>query len=360
MLKMNRRSSLWLASAILFLIPTILSVKVIKYYWDYRSIPSKHLIGNRISNLKTLEEKGFPFSFLIIGDTKGSETAESLIEMALEKWTASFMIILGDFVRKPDIWKHRFFMTEMTREISLPFPVFLVTGNHDIDDTREVTKQTERRVTSEVFESLYGPKDFDFVVNNCLFIICDNNYPRNRSSYLCYLRKTLSKRREGKKHVFVFMHCPPSGLAKHLSGEIPDEEFFTLLESYRVTACFFGHYHGYWRGQKKGVNYIVSGGGGAHLRDPGGVRLHHILKITVWQEKISEEIITTQGQNVWEDRFEEWAFTNLFPVLYGKGWILYGIFIFFLALVIYSVASFAISLKRTLVENRKKSEKIKH
>jgi len=91
--------------------------------------------------------------------------------MAFEKGNPSFIVILGDFVRKPDVWNHRFFLTEMTTEINLPFPVFLVSGNHDFDDTGEVVKRTERRVTSEVYESLYGVKDFDFVFNKCLFII---------------------------------------------------------------------------------------------------------------------------------------------------------------------------------------------
>jgi len=344
MLKVNRRSSLWLASAILFLILTVLSGIVIKYHWNYQSIPSNHLIGNSISNLKNSKEDDFPFSFLVIGDTRGSEKAERLIEMALEKGTTSFMVILGDFVGKPDIWNHCFFLTEMTVEIRPPFPVFLVSGNHDIDDAGEVIKQTERRVTSEAYESLYGPKDFDFVFNNCLFIIYDNASPRNRSSYL---RETLSKKGEGKQHIFVFMHCPPRGLAKHISGEIPNEEFFTLLEGYKVTACFFGHYHGYWRGQRKGVNLIISGGGGGHLEPSRWGAFHHILKVTVWQEKISEEIITIQGQNVWEDRFEEWVFTHLFPPLGGSGWLLYGILIFFLVLDVYcfvrAISSFNVS-----------------
>lgn len=318
---------------------------VIKFYWNYQSIPSKHLLGNRISNLKTLEEKGFPFSFLVIGDTRGSEIAEILIEMALEKWTATFMIILGDFVRKPDIWNHRFFLTEMTREISLPFPVLLVSGNHDIDDTGEVIKQTKRRVTSEVYESLYGVKDFDFVFNNSLFIICDNNYPRNRSSYLSYLRETLSKKRGGKRYIFVFMHVPPSGLAEHISGEIPDEEFFTLLETYKVTACFFGHYHGYWRGEKTCVDLIVSGGGGGRLKPSSWEAFHHILKVTVWQDKVSEEIITFNSSLNMEDRFEEWVFTHLSPFLVGREWILYGISILFLALDGYCIIRFITSLK---------------
>ena len=348
MLRVNRRAFLWLASTILFLILASLSGMVIKYYWDYQNIPSNHLIGNSVSNLKTLREKSFPFSFLVIGDTKGSEIAETLIEMAFEKGTASFMVILGDFVRKPDIWNHRFFLTEMTTEINLTFPVFLVSGNHDIDDTGKKIKQIDRRVTSEVYESFCVAKDFDFVFNNCLFIICDNASPRNQSSYL---RETLSKKGEGKQHIFVFMHCPPRGLAKHISGDIPDEEFFSLLEIYKVTACFFGDYHGYWRGQRKGVNLIVSGGGGGHLKPSHWGAFHHNLKVTVWQDKVSEEVITIQGQNVWEDQFEEWVFTQLFPIIRHRVWVLYFLVFLFLSWDICSAICFVNSLRRQVQQN---------
>ena len=318
---------------------------MIEFHQNYLSTTSHHLIGNRSTHVNALKEKGFPFSFLVIGDTIGSEEAEDLIEKAIDQGSSSFMVILGDFVRKPDIWNHRFFLTEMA-EISLPFPVFLVCGNHDVDDTGEVVKSTERRVTPEVYESLHGAKNFDFIFNQCLFIICNNAYPRNRSSYLSYLRDTLSKKGKGKKYIFVFMHSPPRGLAEHVHGNVPDEEFFSLVETYNVTTCFFGNYHGYWRGQRKGVNLIVSGGGGGRLRAHPWTAFHHLLKITVWQDKVGEEMMTVSGLSSTKDRFEEWVFIHLFPALEGRGWILYGIFIVFLAFDIYCIVQAIASMMR--------------
>lgn len=279
--------------------------------------------------MAALKENGFPFSFLVIGDTYGSETAETLIEMALEKGKSSFMIILGDFVSKPDIWNHRFFLTEMTAEITPPFPVFLVAGNHDIDYTGIKIKQKDRRVTQEIYESLYGPINFDFIYNQCLFIICGID-SKNPNIFLNYLQDTLSKKGEGKKHIFVFVHYPPKGLADHIEGALPiskEEDFFSLLEGYRGVTCLFGDYHGYWRGQRKGVNLIVSGGGG-RLKPPQSEwgKFNHILRITVDQEKVAEEVMTIQRQFEFEDWFEEWIFVTLFPFVQKSGWILYLIF----------------------------------
>lgn len=309
---------------------TYLGWVVIGFLKDYQNAPAHHLIGNNPSNVAVLKKEGFPFSFLVIGDTSGSETTETLVEMALKKNHSSFMVILGDFVRKPDIWNHRFFLTEMTAEIKPPFPVFLVAGNHDIDHTGLRIKEVERRATTEVYKSLYGEMNFDFIFNDCLFVICgvDLNSP---ALYLDYLRQVLSHQGKGRKHIFVFIHYPPKGLAEHIKGSLPiprEEEFFSLLEDYRVTACFFGDYHGHWRGQTKGVNLIVSGGGGRLKRSqPEWGKFHHILRITVEPEKFIEEVITIQEQFELEDKFEEWVFTNIFPILGTSISVYYLIFV---------------------------------
>ena len=328
MMKERRRWVLGLVLLILSIVFTVLWWMVIQFYRDYQNIPSNPLIGNKPSTVAALKEQGFPFSFLVIGDTSGGRTTETLIDMALRKGTPSFMIILGDFVKKPDIWNHRFFLTEMASERRLPFPIYLVPGNHDIDYTGSKIKQKERRVTPEIYESLWGARNFDFVFNQCLFIISEID-PRNRLGYLSYLHQILSGKGEGKKHIFVFMHIPPKGLAPHIETSHPDEEaFFSLLEKHKEVTCFFGDYHGHWRGQKRGVNYVVTGGGGRlKRRQSEWGKFNHILRVTVDKGKVAEEIITVEGQIGVEDRFEEKIFTLLFPIIQNAFWILYFVFV---------------------------------
>lgn len=95
--------------SLIFLFFSFLSIKIIKYYRAYQSLPSEHLVGNNNSNVQKLEKEGFPFSFLVIGDIQRSERGEVLIKKALKNGRFSFLILLGDVVRKPDIWEHRFF-----------------------------------------------------------------------------------------------------------------------------------------------------------------------------------------------------------------------------------------------------------
>ncbi|RPJ06634.1 MAG: hypothetical protein EHM36_06735 [Deltaproteobacteria bacterium] len=329
MIKWKRKGWIGLTAFLITGTLALLWGVVIQFHRDYHAIPPGYLVGNGPSCVEALKEEGFPFSFLVIGDTRGSETAETLIERALKKGKSSFMVILGDFVQKPDLWNHRFFLTEMTAEIKPPFPVFLVSGNHDID-FKESIKNPDRRMTPEIYESLYGERNFDFVFNQCLFIICGID-PRTPASYLNSLRARLSRKGKGKRHIFIFIHTPPRGLADYIDTSLPgEEEFFSLLEDFKDVTCFFGDYHGYWRGQRKGVHLLVSGGGGGHLKRSEWGEFHHLVRVTVGHGKASEEVITVPRQFELEDDFEEVVFTHLLPWVDHAGWVFYllmGIFL---------------------------------
>jgi hypothetical protein len=232
----------------------------------------------------------------------------------------------------------------MAVETRPPFPVFLVSGNHDIDHKFSIKR--ERRVTPEIYESLYGVRNFNFIFNHCLFIICGVDQ-KKRSSYLDYLRDTLSQKGEGKKHIFIFIHTPPKGLVDYIDTYLPEEEkFFLLIGDYKVTTCFFGDHHGYWRGQRKGVNHIVSGGGGRLKKSqPDWGKFHHILRMTVDEDKVSEDIITIQGEWGVENLFEEWVFTNIFPVLGTSVRVYYLIFTGFAMAVGYCLFKLARAIR---------------
>jgi 3',5'-cyclic AMP phosphodiesterase CpdA len=332
---MNKKRFLWLTLFICTTVLLILWVIVLNFYRGYVKTPSHDLIGNSPASVSALRETGLPFSFLVVADTHSTQTAENLIESALKRGNSSFMVIVGDFVDKPDIWRHRFFLTEMTEEVKPPFPVFLVPGNHDIDYPPLKIKQENRRVTPKTYESFYGASNFNFIFNNCLFIMCGVD-PQNPNTYLSYLSETLSKNGMNKIHIFVFIHFPPKGFADYIVSALPNEkEFVSLLASYKVTTCFLGHYHGYWRENRNGVNYIILGGGGGRLRNTQSGNFHHMLRINVAQDKIAEEIITTQrGINI-HNWFEEWTFTRIFPILQNSVWLFYFILVILAAVSVY-------------------------
>jgi hypothetical protein len=305
------------------------------------------LIGNRASYVKVLEKGGLPLSFLVIGDLHNSSSGNALIKKALKDGKSLFMIILGDFVSKPDIWHHRYFMMEMAKGIKPDFPIFLVPGNHDIDYTSSKAG-IEGRVTPEVYESLYGARNFHFTYDGCLFIICGVDL-EEQGGYLSYLRDVLSKEGEGKRHIFIFIHHPPHGVGTAGSFYLPHErEFFSLLEIYKVTSCFFGDYHAYWRGQRRGTNLIVSGGGGGRLKkwQPEWGKFHHLLRITVKEDMMNEEVMIPNGEVFPLSELRRWVCIHLFPILKDRDWVLYSGMILFFSLGTLSIVYFVVSLER--------------
>jgi hypothetical protein len=187
-------------------------------------------------------------------------------------------------------------------------------------------------VTPEVYESFYGPRNFHFIFNHCLFIISGID-TRDPKSYLDFLRETLSRQAKGKRNIFIFIHNPPKLLSPAGSFSLPnEEEFFSLLERYKVTACFFGDTHAYGRGEHKGTNLILSGGGGRlKQRQPEWGKFNHILKITVEEEMIREGMIILKGGEVHSrEILKKWVFIHLFPILKGSGWMLYLVLVILL------------------------------
>ena len=157
-----------------------------------------------------LKEKGLPFSFLVISDTHNNENAYTLLKEMVSRSDASFLIHVGDAVSTPNIWSHRYFIKRMTEDIKPPFPVFLAPGNHDIDYGYQRVPE-DQRVSPEIYRRLYGAMRFDFTYNNCLFILCGVDLQKPEE-FVDDLRRVLSKKAAGKRHIFVFPPLSPRRL----------------------------------------------------------------------------------------------------------------------------------------------------
>jgi hypothetical protein len=286
--------------------------------------PSDRGIGNRELFVQGLKTRGDAFSFLVIGDTESSGRAKALMQSAMSREGPSFLVILGDFVKKPGFWNHRFFVEQMISSVKPPFPVFLVAGNHDLD--LRGRGGSGGGMTVDGYEALYGPRNFSFIFNNCLFILCAQSDGGKGPFFLNFLKETLKQKGRGRRAIFVLMHAPPEGLAQTMGIPYPEiDAFYALLESYGVYACFFGDYHGAWRGSRQGVNLIVSGGGGRFKsRQSDWGRYHHILKVSVDPSTISEEALVLGERVGFADLLQEWVFIRFFPLIHHRAWLLYA------------------------------------
>jgi hypothetical protein len=241
------------------------------------------LLGNRpevISHLTDGQGDPQPFSFLVVGDTRTSNTFEHFYESEALDLTPDFGVILGDFIADPELNRHRFFMDEFS-EWGMTFPFFLIPGNHDIvtRHTREPGRLTDPFLQQD-FERIYGPTDFSFVYRGCLFIGLNDLYG---TGYIDYARNVLSHRPGDIRMTFVLMHVPPLALSPMISsrGVKGEKEFINLMEIYDVDYVIMGDFHSYFRGDRNHTKYIITGGGGGALYEGTTRSFHHVILLMV-------------------------------------------------------------------------------
>jgi len=310
-------------------IGVIFSIATILIDRDYAKPLPQYPVGNKPAFVEQLKGKGLPFSFLVISDTHNDENGYTLLGEMLKQNDASFVIHVGDAVSAPSTWMHRYFLKRMAEKVKPHIPVFLAPGNHDIYYGFQRVPE-DQRVTPEVYQSYYGAMSFDFTYNNCLFILCGVDL-KKPDAFVDDLRGVLSRKAAGKKYIFLFLHYPPTSM---MAGfDFPREkEFLSLLESYRVTSCFFGHYHGYRRSQINGTNMIVLGGGGGPLKSWQSEwgKFHHALKVTVGENSLSEDMMVLQKGTLFRHSLEWRIVVDILPLIRNRVWVGYVFAVLFL------------------------------
>ncbi|MFH1718324.1 MAG: metallophosphoesterase [Planctomycetota bacterium] len=274
-------------------------------------------IGNfeRIRN--SLKEQGphEKFSFAVVGDTRATRTFERLSDK-LRNEPLSFMVILGDFVETFTRGNHDYFKFECTHKYNLPFPVFLVAGNHDV-----VCKEKDYDfdgVSLTDFEKMYGPRNFSFEYNGCLFVgLCVLPPPFATGESIEFLESALAGRREKNQRVFVFTHMPVIRSTGPVPNSFENMEAFTdVVDRYNVDYVISAHYHGYDRTRHNDTVYLVTGGGGAPLDEEetfGG--LNHAVVLTVDRDSVSERTVFARHSAGVTSAVKHFAIAKLAPFL---------------------------------------------
>ena len=248
------------------------------------------------------------FTFYVTGDTqKGTETFEKLLKIIAED-RPDFLVIVGDFVHRPDPARHRLFIQEIA-EHHLPFPVFLVPGNHDLHPSSAFGVAE--------FERLYGASQFHFTVGRNLFLILNGSPPYDTAGgYLDHMERVLAEQAGQAEHVFVFMHVPPTGLSPNVRARDLDgsERFRELARKYGVDYVFCGDHHGYWKGKRDGTTYVVCGGGGSRLRGTRG-RFHHAVRVAVDGGSVADTVVAVEYEERGMESIERSIVVRHWPTL---------------------------------------------
>lgn len=79
-----------------------------------------------------------------------------------------------------------------------------------------------------------------------------------------------------------------------------------IFEDLNIDYAMAADFHGYNRTRLRGVEYIITGGGGERLHESQGRQFHHAIALTVGMNMVSERILPASAHF----DFKEWIDMN--------------------------------------------------
>ncbi len=183
---------------------------------------------------------------------------------------ASFAIICGDLINDRGNRAQMQKFKEVAGAIKGSTPLYLVSGNHDVDNQPSSESLADYRKNFGKDWYTFRSQDIFGIVLNSTIIHNPSLVPNEAEKQLIWLQSTLKKAKALSEvgeinHVFVFQHHPyfsdnqryqNSGLQIHPSEGNP---YLNLLVEYKVDAVFAGHWHSNHEARYKGLHRITTG-----------------------------------------------------------------------------------------------------
>lgn len=262
--------------------------------------------GVATDSFQTFPAKPRPVTFAVYGDTRSNPDRHARVvnAMAGEK-SLDFVLHSGDLVgdgRKLDLWVPGYFTP--ARGLIGRVPFYSVQGNHDGET---------------FYRQLFGdlPRYYSFDVLGIHVIGLDSidSFDVGSKQY-DWLVSDLTKHKDARWK-FVFVHAPvytsgphgaadANGVIKEVGVRTAHKVLPALAAKFGIQAVFSGHDHFYERSVHDGVDYIVSGGGGAENYSDVNVKLNpyrktfysglHYCVVTVDGNKASLVVKTPDGK----------------------------------------------------------------
>ncbi len=215
----------------------------------------------------TAPESGTPFSFVVFGDSRSNANAHARVVERVRQEVPDFMLGTGDIVNDGGSEADWAKLFEIEGDLLREGVLFPSLGNHDRQG-RGKTASNYRKYFSVPENSPDPERYYAFTYSSARFLILDSNaYSFALTDQTAWIEQQLQSARLNTEieHIFVTMHHPPFSISLHGGQDELREAWTPLFEKYQVSAVFSGHDHVYSRAKKNGVNYFVSGGGGAPL-----------------------------------------------------------------------------------------------
>ncbi len=165
---------------------------------------------------------------------------------------------------------------------------YLINGNHDT---------SSNKVGEEVFKNRIGPLRWVKRFKNKLFIALNSeeiDHVSEISEEQFRFLKNALKRYKRVKYKFVMLHKPLWW--KNYDEEDWFKRIHPLLKKYKVNAVFVGHFHEYEYRRIDGIEYFVTGGGGAELEDESyNGAIYHFLYVKETKKGLEYFVVSNRG-----------------------------------------------------------------
>jgi acid phosphatase type 7 len=231
----------------------------VTYY--YQSFPGDAGKGS----FKTAPREAAKFQFVVYGDTRTRHDVHRAVIAGLLKYSnPDFVMHTGDLVADgadTSLWPIFF---DAERELLRKTAFFPALGNHE-HNAKNYFDYLDAR---PYYSFNWGSAHFA-VINSDIENVSGSQAEKDAfwQEQTRWLEADL-KEAQNLDLRFVFAHHPPETAVKRRQG---DNKHMTalepLFEKYNLSAAFFGHDHNYQHYLKNGVNYFITGGGGAPLYD---------------------------------------------------------------------------------------------
>ena len=240
-------------------------------------------------SFKTPPNPEGPYNFIVYGDNRTRhDVHRRVIETLLKSGLPDFALQTGDMVEDGSddaLWPIFF---DIEKELLRHIAFFPVLGNHEHNS----------RNYYDFFQATTPYYSFDW--GNAHFVMINSDIqnvsPKKSERDAFWAEQTRWLEEDLAAHQtsefrFVTAHHAPFTAVTRRQGDNPHMTALTpMFEKYHVTGAFFGHDHNYQHYLLNGINYVVSGGGGAPLYDvdrpPPGitkkvVSIENFVKVSV-------------------------------------------------------------------------------
>jgi len=250
----------------------------------------------------------YPFTFIAYGDSRepAGWEKEALIRQIIKE-KPSFVLHLGDMVYFGEEHQWKIFDLFEGRIIEEGIPFYPVLGNHEYHTRKEIwpsNPNPQLQHYFDRFEFLENRRWYSFKYNNSLFLILDTTTDHSPQSHQYeWLMNKLKA--ESPDFLVVALHYPL--YTRDARGVRESEKLLAeTFESYhdnglaKADIVFSSHVHSYERYEHNGIQYVVSGGGGAPpvsiIRDPTDFftkpgDAYHFCRVRVWETELTFEMV---------------------------------------------------------------------